>query len=280
MPELQTEVWVAGIQENPVPNHSFVAQSTDMSQYVEHNKLHLAEAGIEPSVHENYFDGNENPLPIADIKDIPNEVVLKTYSTDQTRHRQLQEIELQYDRRSSIINRHRTSLAKNLGKRAAWAWSPQQDDEFNKVLNLGATDSVIDGIIDIKAFLETHDILSGVNICLTPEHMARIRKEDKKLYKDIMNEKQMYGIKVFQYSQNPLYTKDGVKKPFGAVKEDTDKRASFVWVKDEAFRCFGDVELYANLRDSGIQADTLSFAQRALVGAIRANTPKFFGAIL
>ncbi len=280
MPELQTEVWVAGIKENPVPNHSFVAQSTDMSQYVEHNKLHLAEAGIEPSVHENYFDGNEDPLPVANIKDIPNEVVLKTYSTDQTRHRQLQEIELQYDRRSSIINRHRTSLAKNLGKRAAWAWSPQKEDDFNKVLNLGANDSVIDGIIDIKAFLETHDILSGVNICLTPEHMARIRKEDKKLYKDIMNEKQMYGIKVFQYSQNPLYTQEGVKKPFGAVKEDTDKRASFVWVKDEAFRCFGDVELYANLRDSGIQADTLSFAQRALVGAIRANTPKYFGAIL
>ncbi len=280
MPGLQTEVWVAGIKENPVPSHSFVAQSTDMSQYVEHNKLHLAEAGIEPSVHENYFDGNENPLPIADITDIPNEVVLKTYSTDQTRHRQLQEIELQYDRRSSIIKRHRTSLAKNLGKRAAWAWSPQQDDAFNKVLNLGTNDSVIDGIIDIKAFLETHDILSGVNICFTPEHMARIRKEDKKLYKDIMNEKQMYGIKVFQYSQNPLYTKVGAKKPFGTVKDSTDKRASFVWVKDEAFRCFGDVELYANLRDSGIQADTLSFAQRALVGAIRANTPKYFGAIL
>ena len=123
-------------------------------------------------------------------------------------------------------------------------------------------------------------ILEGVNICFTPEHFARIRKEDKRLYKDILNEKQMYGIKVFQYSQNPLYTSAGVKKPFGSTKESTDKRATFMWVTDEVFRCFGDVEMYATLRDSGLQADTLSFAQRALVGVIRARNPKFLGAIL
>lgn len=277
---LQTEVWVAGIKENPVPNHSFIWQSTDMSQYVENNKLHLAEAGIEPGVHEDYFANNDNPLPVTKIDDIANEVVLKTYSTEQTRHRQLQEIELNYNKRESVINRHRVALAKKLGKAAAYAWSPAQDNEFNKILNLQANDSVIDGIIDLKAFLEGKDIYEGVNICLTADHLARIRKEDKQLYKDILNEKQMYGIKVFQYSQNPLYTSAGVKKPFGATKESGDKQASFVWVTDEVFRCFGDVEMYANLRDSGIQADTISFAQRALVGVIRAKNPKYLGAIL
>ena len=280
MAGLQTEVWVAGIKENPIPDNSFVFQSVDLSQYVEHNKLHLAEAGVEPAVHEDYFATVNNPLPITDIADIGNEVVLHTYSTEQTRHRDLQEIELSYDRRSSVIKRHRISLAKNMGKRAAYAWAPKQDDAWNKVLNLSSSDSVIDAIIDLKQFMEENDILEGVNICFTPGHFARIRKEDKRLYKDILNEKQMYGIKVFQYSQNPLYTSAGVKKPFGATKDNTDKRASFMWVTDEVFRCFGDVEMYATLRDSGLQADTLSFAQRALVGVIRARTPKYLGAIL
>lgn len=277
---LQKEVWIAGIKENPIPDNSFVFQSVDLSQYVEHNKLHLAEAGVEPAVHEDYFATSNTPLPITDITDIGNEVVLHTYSTEQTRHRDLQEIELSYDRRSSVIKRHRVSLAKNMGKRAAYAWAPKQDDAWNKVLNLSSSDSVIDAIIDLKQFMEENDILEGVNICFTPGHFARIRKEDKRLYKDILNEKQMYGIKVFQYSQNPLYTSAGVKKPFGATKENTDKRASFMWVTDEVFRCFGDVEMYATLHDSGLQADTLSFAQRALVGVIRARTPKYLGAIL
>lgn len=277
---LQTEVWAAGIKENPVPNHSFIWQSTDMSQYVENNKLHLAEAGIEPGVHEDYFASTEDPLPITNINDIHNEVVLKTYSTERTRHRQLQDIELNYDKRASIINRHRVALSKILGKSAAYAWSPSKDDDFNKILNLNTNDSIIDGIIDIKAFLESKDIYEGVNICFTPEHLARIRKEDKRLHKDILNEKQMYGIKVFQYSQNPLYTSAGAKKPFGAVKENGDKQASFIWVTDEVFRCFGDVHAYATIGDSGIQADTISFAQRALVGVIRARNPKYLGAIL
>ena len=60
MAGLQKEVWIAGIQENPIPNTSFVFASTDKSEYVENNKLHLAEAGIEPDVYENYFEGNEN----------------------------------------------------------------------------------------------------------------------------------------------------------------------------------------------------------------------------
>ena len=280
MTGLQTEVWIAGIKENPVPNNSFIYQSVDLSQYVEHNKLHLAEAGVEPAVHEDYFATANNPLPVTDITDIGNEVVLHTYSTEQTRHRELQEVELAYDKRSSVIQRHRISLAKNIGKRAAYAWAPKQDGAGNKVCNLSASDSVIDAIIDLKQFMEENDILEGINICFTPEHFARIRKEDKRLYKDILNEGQMYGLKVFQYSQNPLYTSAGVKKPFGATKDNTDKRASFMWVTDEVFRCFGDVEMYATLRDSGLQADTISFAQRALVGVIRARTPKYLGAIL
>ncbi len=96
MAGLQKEVWIAGIQENPIPDNSFVFASTDKSEYVENNKLHLAEAGIEPSVHEDYFAGSEADLPLATINDIPNEVVLKTYSTERTRHRDLQEVELSY----------------------------------------------------------------------------------------------------------------------------------------------------------------------------------------
>ena len=280
MEGLQTEVWIAGIKENPIPNNSFVYQSVDLSQYVEHNKLHLAEAGVEPTVHEDYFATANNPLPVANIEDIANEVVLHTYSTEQTRHNELQEIELSYDKRSSVIQRHRTSLAKNIGKRAAWAWAPQKNNEWNKVLNLTANDSILDAIIDLKSFLESKDIYDGINICLNSDHFARIRKEDKKLYKDILNEEQMYGIKVFQYNQTPLYTKNGEKKPFGATKDTEDKQSSFVWVTDEVFRCFGDVKMYPTLRDSGLQGDTISFAQRALVGVIRAKTPKFIGAIL
>ncbi|WP_255318133.1 hypothetical protein [Capnocytophaga stomatis] len=34
---------------------------------------------------------------------------------------------------------------------------------------------------------------------------------------------------MFQYSQNPLYTSEGAKKPFGSTKDSGDKQASFIW---------------------------------------------------
>ena len=279
---LQTEVWVPDIKENPVPDHSFVMASTDMSEYVENNKIHLAEAGIEPAVYEDYFAGNENELPVADIQDIPSEVVLKTYSTEQTRHRDLQELELQYNKRQSVINRHRTSLAKNLGKRASFEWTPSADGADNKLMVLGAGDSVIDAIIDLQLFYGQKDKTDNLNICLSPEHMAKIRKEDKTLYKEIMAEKglKLYGFNIYSYSQNPIFDSTNAKKPFGSALEAGDKRCSFTWATDEVFRCFGDVEMYTTLKDAGLQADILSFAQRALVGKIRANSPKYLGAII
>lgn len=279
MSGLQKEVWVAGIQENPVPNTSFVTASTDKSEYVENNKIHLAEAGIEPGVHEDYFTGNETDLPLATVTDIPNEVVLGTFSTERTRHRELQEMELAYNKRMSVIERHKKALGRRLGLRAAYAWCPATNNDFNKITTVG-NGSILDAIIDMEAFYSDLDMTENLHICLNSAHMAKIKKEDKVLYKLILTDGMLYGFKVWRYSKNPFYTDAGVKKPFGSVKEAGDLQASFTWCSDETFRCFGDVKMYATLGAAATQADEISFAQRALVGNIRATNPKYLGAIL
>ncbi len=283
--DLQTEVWVADIKEQPLPDTSFIMQSQDLSGYVNNNTLHLAEAGVDPDVHLNYFTANTDELPIQDIADIPHEVVLQIWSTSQTRHNNLLEAELSYDKRASVLNRHRNALAKNMAQRTAFAWSPADTDntDYNKILNLGASDSVIDGLIDMQAFFRDQDLdMANMNVILTADHAARIRKENKSLYKEISSEKgaTLYDFKVFFYSKTPYYTSAGVKKPWGATVEATDKKASVIWCSDEVFRCTGDVEIYSTLRHSGWQADLFSMGQRALNGKIRSNSPKYFGAIL
>lgn len=280
---LQKEVWESAIKENPIHDTSFVMASTDKSEFVNNNTLHLAEAGIDPVVHEDFFAGNaEGKLPITNIDDIPHEVILKTYSTEPTRHRQLEEVELQYDKFTSIVNRHRKSIAQRIGKTAAYQWTTATNDEFNKLMNLGANDSIIDAITDLRAFFMDLDVNDGLNLCLNADHWARIKKEDKTLYKDLvaMKNKEYCDFKIHTYSQVPLFTSAGVKKAFGAVREATDKRASFAWVTDEVFRCFGTVEAFPELKKAEIQADLISFAQRSLVGNIRANSPKYLGTII
>ena len=121
-----------------------------------------------------------------------------------------------------------------------------------------------------------------LNLVLTSAHWALIKKEDKKLYKELMAEKNKNysDFNIHMYSQSPLFTSAGVKKPYGATQATGDKRASFAWISNEVFRCFGDVEMYMNEKQARIQADLISFGQRALVGNIRATSPKYLGAII
>lgn len=283
MEGLQTEVWVADIKEKPLPDTSFITQSQDLSSYVNHNTLHLAEAGVDPDVHLNYFSENDTELPIQSIDDIPNEVLLQIWSTSQTKHNNLLDAELSYDKRASILNRHRNALAKNMAARTAYGWAPAANNANNKILNLGATDSVIDGLYDMQAFFRDLDLdMNNMNIILTADHQARIRKEDKKLYKEISSEKgaTIADFKVFFYSKTPYYTSAGALKPWGTAVTGTDKKASIIWSSEEVFRCTGDVEIYPTLKHSGWQADLFSMGQRALNGKIRSNDPKYFGAVL
>lgn len=280
---LQKEVWIADIKEKPLPDTSFIAQSTDLSSFVDNNVLHLAEAGVDPDVHLNYFTQNSDELPIQSIEDIPHEVILQIWSTSQTRHNKLLEAELSYDKRASVLNRHRNALAKNMAARTAYNWAASADDDFNKILNIGATDSVIDALYDMQAFMRDHDLdMSKMNVLLESNHAARIKKEDKKLYKEISSEKgaDIADFKVFFYSKTPFYTSTGAKKPFGSVVATGDKKSSIIWSSEEVFRCTGDVDIYATLGHSGWQADLMSMGQRALNGKIRSNAPKYFGAIL
>lgn len=280
---LQKELWIADIKEQPLPDTSFINQSQDFSGFVNNNTLHLAEAGVDPDVHLNYFTQNAVELPIQAIDDIPHEVLLQIWSTNQTKHNNLLEAELAYDKRASVLNRHRNALAKNMAARTAYAWAAAADDANNKILNIAPADSVIDAIIDMQAFFRDLDLdMSKMNIILNASHAARVRKEDKKLYKEISSEKgaSIYDFKVFFYSKTPYYTSAGVKKPFGSVIDGTDKKSSVIWSSEEVFRCTGDVEVYATLGHSGWQADLFSMGQRALNGKIRSNAPKFFGAVL
>lgn len=280
---LQKEVWIADIKEKPLPDTSFINQSVDMSSYVNNNTLHLAEAGVDPDVHLNYFTQNTTELPIQSIEDIPHEVILQIWSTSQTRHNNLLEAELSYNKRASILNRHRDALAKNMAQRTAFNWASATNDQYNKIMNIGANDSVIDALFDMQAFFRDHDIdMSKMNVILESNHASRVRKEDKKLYKEISSEvgATIADFKVFFYSKTPYYTDTGVKKPWGATVEATDKKSSIIWSSEEVFRATGDVDIYPTLKHSGWQADLFSMGQRALNGKIRANAPKYFGAIL
>jgi len=277
---LAAEVWIPMVLEDPYPNASFLQAATNMSSLVDADKINLAEAGVDPEV---LVDNTVYPVGTVDASDIPKDVTLKTYDTVNSVVRNAVAVELAYDQRALYVNKHKKALAKKIGMDAAYMYAPQAADvaKNNFVIKLGATDSIIDALIDLQNAYGNADADDDRNIVLCPNHMANIAKEDKKLYKAIAAEPgmKMYSFRLWEYSKNPIYiAATGAKAAYGAAYDPaTHLYSSFSFLGSEVMVADGSAELFSRLKDPQARGDIFGFQKRALATTLRG---KFGGAIL
>lgn len=277
---LAAEVWIADVLENPYPDSSFLQGATDMSALVDADAINLAEAGVDPDV---LVDNTIYPIAETDASDLPIKVALKTYDTTSSVVRNAIQVELKYNQYQLYLNKHKKALAKKIGMDAAYMYAPTQADSSknNIVLNLGATDSVIDAIIDAQRQYSEADKIEDLNLVLCPAHMAAIYKEDKLLYKALIAKpgEEYYGFRIWSYSKTPYYIgATGVKAAAGvAFDAATHKKSSLIFAKDEVMVADGTADFFYQLKSPSHKGDVFNFQKRALATSLRG---KFGGAII
>ena len=278
---LAPEVWIPLVKQDFYPAASFLNGAQDMSSLVNYDTINFAEAGADPAVLKN---NTTYPVGATDASDTPKAITLDYYDTESTIVRNAVAIELAYDQRVLYATKHKKALAKRFGRDAAYAYAPSATDAatYNKVISLGGSDSIIDGIIDLQAHYNNVDV-DGTerHLVLNGDHLAKIAKEDKVLYKGMMAEagSMFYGFKIWVYSQNPYYiTSTGAKAAFGvAFNGSIHKKSSFAFLGSEVMKAQGTVELFSKLKDPDVKGDKFNFQMRGLVGSLRG---KYGGAIL
>lgn len=270
MAGLNQEIWIADLIEQFLPETSFLAESTDMSMWIENDKINLAEAGITPDV---LINNTTFPVPINDRTDTPLALELNMYDTVNTRLRRADQIELAYDKRASVIRGHQNALRQKLAAHAAWSWTPSATDAYNKVKDLTGNSSVtFNDIIDLSLDFDNWDAPEGSRILvLNPNHQAQLQKNDLTQYKAIWQKGQgeLYGFKVYKTTKTSRFSNLLVKKPFGSANASNDVMSSFAYVKEEVMTAIGTVEMFDRLNDPEARADVLGFQMRALALPIR-----------
>lgn len=270
MAGLNQEIWIADLQEQFLPETSFLSQARDMSMWVENDKINLAEAGILPNV---LVNNTTFPVPINDRTDTPLSLELNMYDTENTRLRHADLIELAYDKRASVIRGHQEALRQKLAAHAAWSWTPGATDANNKVIDLTAGSGVnFNDIIDLSLQFDNWDAPEGQRILvLNPTHQAQLQKADLTQYKAIWQKGQneLYGFKVFKTTKTPRFSNTLSKKAFGTAPAGNDVMSSFAYVSDEVMIAQGSVTMFDRLNDPEARADVLGFQMRALALPIR-----------
>ncbi|WP_270544933.1 hypothetical protein [Butyricimonas paravirosa] len=279
---IERELWLTLIKEGLVPDTSFLSRSVDMSEFVDANKLNLAEAGVDPEV---LIDNDVFPVPSSQREDIPKELLLHTFDTKNTIVRNIEEKESSYSKMESVVRSHRNALIKKTSAFAAHNWCPTKNGEFTPVIaSSGAVNASgvkkvgFEDFLQMEAKFRTLDVdMNTLVAVLNPVHLADLMAEDMKLYKEVLSSGKLFSFSLFTYSGLPLFdTATGNKKALGAAKGENDTQASLCYCDTEVCRAAGDMEVFIKYKDPEQRGDVIGYQQRFTALSIRG---KYTGAI-
>lgn len=279
---IEKELWIAMIKEGMVPDTSFLLRSVDMTEFVEYNKLNLAEAGVDPNV---LIDTTVYPVPAAQRQDIPKELLLHTFDTENTIVRNIEEKEAAYNKMDSVVKSHRNSLTKKTSMFAAYNWCPTKNADLTPVIvtegasnKSGVKKASFEDFLQLEMRFRTLDVdMNTLVAVLNPVHLADLMAEDMKLYKEVLTSKKLFSFSLFNFNNLPYFdTTTGIKKAMGAAVVENDTQASLIYCDTEVMRAMGDTEVFAKYKDPDQRGDVLGYQQRFSAYPIRG---KYIGAI-
>jgi len=282
MAGIAKELWLSLIMEGMVPDTSFLSHSVDMTEFVEYNKLNLAEAGVDPEV---LIDNDTYPVPTSQRDDIPKELLLHTFDTKNTVVRNIEEKESAYAKMESVVRSHRNAMVKKISTFAAHNWCPTQNGEFTPVIassgsvnSFGVKKVSFEDFLDMEAKFRALDVdMNTLVAVLNAVHLSDLRKEDIKLYKEVISSSKLFSFSIFTFSGLPYFdTTTGQKKAYGSAPGTDDTQATLVYCDKEVMRAMGDTEVFAKYKDPEQRGDVIGFQQRFTAYSIR---NKYVGAI-
>ena len=275
MAAIEKQLWIALLLERFIPNTSFLSRSRDMSEFVEYNKINLAEAGVDPKV---LIDNTTFPIPASQREDTPLEVPLHTFDTENTIVRNVEEMESSYKKMESVIRGHKEALLKQCASYAAHSWAPGKNSELNPVrfasgsLNTAGQRAItFEDILRLRNWFTGHDVpLESLVLVLNADHEADLMAEDMKLYQRAIDGGKIFGVSYFVSSVLPRYeSAAGTKKAMGAAVVPGDTQASLMYCDTEVMRAMGTTDMFAKYKDPEQRGDMIGFQQRFTAMPIR-----------
>ena len=114
------EIWVQDVQEALNRNADFLPYSTDDSAYIAFGTVHIPQSGANPTVVKN---PSSFPLTIAERTDADRTYSLNQFALEPTLITNLNELQISYDKRQSVIGQQISTLTQRIGDEVAITWT-------------------------------------------------------------------------------------------------------------------------------------------------------------
>ncbi len=230
------------------------------AQVADNNTINFVDLGGDPTV---LVNNTSYPLGIEDLADANKPIGLDKYQTKATRVSEDEARGLGYDKKSTVIERHREIIDQTKFARALHALAPSEDSAKTPVLvTTGATDGArkrlkVADVIALKAKFDALRVpVEGRILVLCPDHVNDLLLEDTSFAQRYNNTESgkianMYGFEIYEYVDAPAFTvATKTKLAYGAEMGDTDRAASVAFYAPRMMKATGETKAYIDEPDT------------------------------
>jgi len=285
---LQKEVWAADIKEQLFPSDSWMVESEDDSVFSDGKKVHRAVAGSLPGSARNR---QTVPAQINRRTDQDTEYELDEFTTDPTLIQDIEEVEVNYQKRQSVLRQHTRQLNSDLAKWMAYNWAPEGSSAYirtsgadraalgtqfgatgnRKRINVADIFKAAQLFDDMEVPEEGRNILipTGMYYDLVEAHwqdMLQLQAEGKAVLAngEVMK---LFGFKLYKRSAKNLLTYTNAATPVlrapDASPLNTVNAAALCWHRNFVTRAKGDIKVFENIDDATMYGSVFSALARA-----------------
>lgn len=283
---LNVEIWIRSIVEKFWPNNSFVLQSVDHSDYVNGKTVHVPNAGAGAGITKNR---SSYPAEVGSRTDYDLTYDIDKFEADPLLSQNLEEVELSYDKRTSMLQQSKENLRQAVIEDILHNWAK---GVTNKITTDGsAEDAHIPSatgkrkamtkatVMEVKKKMDLDDVpaegrcmlldsvmynqlLASLTDAEVVNFLAGANPETGVIGKYL-------GFEFYERSRALKTAAGGTLKDWGKSEAATDSAAGLAWQKGCVSRAMGEVVAFENTKDATYYGDVFSFGMRAGGSPIR-----------
>lgn len=265
------EIWVQDVQEALNRNADFLPYSVDHSAYIAFGIVHVPQSGANPTVLKNPATF---PLNISERTDTDRTYSLNQFALEPTLITNLDELQISYDKRQSVLGQQISTLTQRIGDEVAISWSASGAANIVNTSGSAAATALAPGatgtrkqvaLADIAALaskLDKDNVPRGNRKLLMSTDMFwelfQISDVIRASYNGFQNQgnvlqtgtiAQLYGFDIMMRPVVSVYANSTtVPKAFGAATATTDNLACIAFHSTSVARALGSMN---PLYDSG-----------------------------
>lgn len=225
-------------------------------QYVDNDVIHFVNIGGDPTV---LINNTSYPLEVEELEDGDKAVSLDKYQTKPTRITDDELYSLSYDKKATVIERHKEAISEKKYTRAIHAISPDENSKATPVIL--TTGAAADGrkimtrkdLVKLKKLFDKNKVPKiGRVLVLCADHVADLLENDQQFANQYYNAEngkinKQLGFEIYEYDDCPYYNATTLKKvAYGSVPADTDMQASIAFSPLRMMKANGTVKAYTS----------------------------------